>query len=104
LYASAPPPGPDSPWPNIAALFAQAGHITIGNIGHVKAAAVAADEHTVLVTLVRRDGESIQFFLERLESAIGRALHEGMCTNEIPGGHFELAGRKGRGKKNSLRS
>lgn len=91
-------------WPNIAALLARAGHITVGHIAHIKGAAVAADEHAVLVTIVHREGESIQALLERLEKAIGRALYDGLCTNEIEGGRFEIAGSKGRKKRNPLRS
>jgi hypothetical protein len=33
--------------------------------------------------LVRRKGESLPQLLERLDLAVGRALHEEICTDEI---------------------
>jgi hypothetical protein len=83
-------------WQNITALVANAGHVTIGHIAHVECAAIAADEHTVYATVVRREGESVDQLLQRLDEAIGRALHEGVYTNEVEGGHFVLATTKRR--------
>jgi hypothetical protein len=89
-------------WPNLATWLARSGHITIGRVAHVEGAAIAADEHAVLATLVRRPAESLEELLERLDRAIGLALYEGVHTNEVPGGQFMLAttGRP-KGKKPS---
>ena len=58
----------DHRWPHIAALLARTGgHITLGRIAPIEGAAVAADERAVLATLVRRDGESVHEFLQRLD-------------------------------------
>jgi len=88
------PPTPPERWPHIAALIAKNGHITFGFIPPVKDAAIAADEHSLLATLVRRPDESPDELLQRLDQAIGRAWHEGIPTNEIEGGHFMLAAPK----------
>jgi hypothetical protein len=82
----------DHRWPHIAALLARTGGvITLGRIAPIEGAAVAADERTLFATLVRRDGESVHEFLQRLDEAIGAALHAGGVTNEINGGPFRLA-------------
>jgi hypothetical protein len=78
-------------WPHITALLAKSGHITIGHIAPIEGVAIAACPHELLATVVRRPGESFEALLQRLENAVGRALNEGIATNEIEGGHFELA-------------
>jgi hypothetical protein len=88
-----PPTAPDR-WPHIAALVANNGHITFGYIPPIQGAAIAADEHSLLATIVRRPEESLDDLLQRLDQAIGRALNEGIPTNEIEGGHFMLAASK----------
>ena len=90
-------PHPDR-WPHIATLLANGGHITVGYVPPVEGAAIAADEDSLLATLVRRPEESLDDLLQRLDQAVGRALNEGIQTNEIEGGHFQLAAPK-KGKK-----
>jgi hypothetical protein len=90
------PSTPAARWQNITSLVANAGHVTIGHIAHIECAAIAADEHTVFATVVRREGESVAELLQRLDEAIGRALYEGVFTNEVEGGHFVLATTKRR--------
>lgn len=92
----------DNRWPHIAALLARTGgHITLGRIAPVEGAAVAADEQAVFATLVRRDAESVQELLQRLDEAIGAALHQSVVTNEINGGKFGLARSRIRKKRSS---
>ena len=81
--------------PNIARLLEQGGHITIGNIAPINGAAIAADEHTLLVTLLRGPDEPVEALLRRLDDAIGQALDDGKLTNEIEDGHFILASQAG---------
>jgi len=95
---SPPSEAPAARWPYITALLAKAGHITIGHIAPIEAAAVAADEHTLLATLVRRPGESVDDLLGRLDYAIGQALNHGIHANEIEGGHFVLGASRQRKK------
>ncbi len=80
------------PWPNIAELLDQpGGHISIGRMPPIEGAAIAIRDQTLLASLVRRDGESFPDLLRRLDTAIGKAVHEGAVTNEINGGRFQLA-------------
>lgn len=82
----------DSRWPHIAALLDRAGgHVMLGRIAPIEGAALAADEQALFATLVRRDGESVHELLQRLDGAIGAALHRGVVTNEINGGQLRLA-------------
>jgi hypothetical protein len=98
------PPAPPVRWPNITTLLAGPAHITLGQLAHVKGAAIAADEHTVLATVLRRKGESFEQWLLRLDQAIGQALREGVYTNEVQDGHFVLAMPKRRKKRRPTRS
>ena len=62
-------------------------------------AAVAIRDRTLLASLVRRDGESFPDLLKRLDTAIGKAVHEGTVANEINGGRFHLAASSIRKKR-----
>lgn len=55
---------------HIEALIAEGGEITIGAIGAVDGAATAADQHNALAILVRRDGETLNALLRRLDRAV----------------------------------
>lgn len=82
----------DLHWPHIAELLARSGGtITLGRIAPIEAAAIAIDEQTLFASLVRREGESVNQLLQRLDEAIGAALHQGAITNEINDGNFRLA-------------
>jgi hypothetical protein len=79
-------------WPNITELLDQAGgHISIGRMPPIEGAAVAVNDQTLVAGLIRRNGETFSDLLQRLDTAIGKALHEGVTTNEINGGRFRLA-------------
>lgn len=81
----------DPRWPHIAALLARTGgSITLGHIAPIEGAAIAFDEQTLFASLVRRDGESIDVLLQRLDAAIGAVLQGGALTNEINNGAFRL--------------
>jgi hypothetical protein len=67
---------------NIAELIRH-GQITVGVIRPIGCVAIANDAHQNLAMLVRRKGESLPQLLERLDLAVGRALHEEICTDEI---------------------
>jgi hypothetical protein len=85
-------PKDKGPWPHISALLdSPEGHITLGHMPPIKGAAIAVNNQTLLVSLVRRPEECFAEFLQRLDEAIGRAFHDGTVTNEINGGRFRLA-------------
>jgi hypothetical protein len=68
---------------NIEALIDDGGEITVGAIGPVECAATAADGHNALAMLVRRDGETLNALLKRLDKAIARFNETGEPTDEI---------------------
>ncbi|MBS0451909.1 MAG: hypothetical protein JSS14_11400 [Proteobacteria bacterium] len=68
---------------NIEALIEDGGDITIGSIGNIECAATAADSHNTLAMLVRREGETINALLKRLDRAIGRYYETDEPTDEI---------------------
>lgn len=86
------PTDSDDRWPHIATLLASpGGHIMLGRVAPIEGAAVAVNDQALLATLVRRDDESVRALLQRLDEALGKALHQGVVTNEINGGRFRLA-------------
>ena len=64
---------------NVGALIADGGDITVGPFGLNDCAATAVDGHNALAMLVRRDGETLNALIERLDRAIARYLE----TDEI---------------------
>lgn len=72
--------------PNIEFLIDGNGDITIGAVGPIPCAATAADEASSLAMLVRRDGESLEQLLLRLDLAIEMATEEQIFIDEINNG------------------
>ena len=72
--------------PNIESLIDGDGDVTIGRVGPIACAATAADEHHSLAMLVRREGETLEQLLMRLEAAIEKALEEEIFIDEINNG------------------
>ena len=68
---------------NIEALIDDGGDITVGAIGPIECAATAADGHNALAMLVRREGETLNALLKRLDKAIERFYETGEPTDEI---------------------
>lgn len=68
---------------NIEALIEDGGEITVGAMACVECAATAADGHNALAMLVRRDGETLNALLRRLDRAIARYYDTGETTDEI---------------------
>lgn len=61
------------------------GQITLGRIGPIACAAVAADGSNMLAALVRRKGETLNELLARLDDAIDQAVNEDIFVDEING-------------------
>jgi hypothetical protein len=59
------------------------GQITLGEIPPIQRAALAAQGKKVRVALVGRDGETIAQLLERLDSALGKAMAEDAVIDEV---------------------
>ena len=67
---------------HIEALIEDGGEITVGALGP-ECAATAADGHNTLAMLVRRNGETFNALLRRLDKAIARYYDTGQGTDEI---------------------
>lgn len=86
--SAAPQRGASTPWPTIEEfLDSEEGEITLGALNHssLRYTAVASDEHTMLVALVRGPGETLHQLLDRLEQALGPALEDQIYVDEING-------------------
>lgn len=68
---------------NIEALIADGGDITIGAIYPIECAASAADKHNTVVMLVRRENETLNALLKRLDKAIGKFYDNDEIVDEI---------------------
>ncbi|MBA3588093.1 hypothetical protein [Methylibium sp.] len=70
---------------NIEALINDGGEITLGAIGGIDCAATVADGHNSLAMLVRREGETLNALLRRLDKAIAAVRDGGDPVDEING-------------------
>jgi hypothetical protein len=70
---------------NIHALVSDGGDITIGGIYPIKCAATAADSHNTVAAIVRRDGETLNALLKRLDKAVGRFYEHDEIIDDVNG-------------------
>jgi hypothetical protein len=70
---------------NIETLIEDGGEITLGAVHPIDCAATAADGHNTVAMLVRRDGETLNALLKRLDRAIGMFYDDGEVIDEING-------------------
>ena len=75
---------------NIEALIEYGGEITLGVRPPHECAATAADGSNCLAMLVRRDGESLNALLKRLDKAIGLAWSNDVFIDEVNDGESDL--------------
>jgi len=75
---------------NIEALIDDGGEITLGALPPHECAAAAADGSNCLAMLVRRDGESLNALLKRLDKAIGLAWSGDLFIDEVNDGESDL--------------
>ena len=69
---------------NIVELIESDGQITLGHVHPVRnCVATATDEAQCLAMLVRRDGETLDDLLQRLDAAIADAYENGTFADEI---------------------
>jgi hypothetical protein len=74
-----------SAWPHLENLVTHGGQVTIGKIHPIECAAIAGNGKKMLAALLRRDGESLAEFLQRLEQAVEEAQTSARVTIEIKG-------------------
>lgn len=72
-------------WKNLDFLIRGHGDVTLGRVGPVRSAAVAADGDQMLAALVRRPGESLEDLLTRLDEALERNWENEEFIDEING-------------------
>lgn len=70
---------------NVETLIDEGGDISIGPVPPLLCVAAASDGHNCLAMLVRRDGESLQALLKRLDKAIAMAWSDDQFTDEVNG-------------------
>jgi hypothetical protein len=75
---------------NIEALVDEGGEITLGALPPHECAATAADGSNCLAMLVRRNGESLNALLKRLDKAIGLAWANDVFIDEVNDGESDL--------------
>ena len=75
---------------NIDVLIEDGGTISIGPVDPVECAATASDAHNCLAMLVRRDGETFNALLKRLDKAIGMAWSDDLFIDEVNDGESDL--------------
>ena len=75
---------------NIESLIEDGGEITLGALPPHECAATAADGSNCLAILVRRDGESLNALLKRLDKAIGLAWSNDEFIDEVNDGESDL--------------
>ena len=76
-------PTPQVPWPNLETLLAEGSNLSLGQIVPIRCAAIAADEHTMLVAIVRQPNESFVELLNRLDRALGEVNATGIAVDDI---------------------
>ena len=74
------------PTQNIETLIEEGGEITLGQLPPFDCVATAADESNCLAMLVRRDGETLNQLMRRLDKAIHLAWTDDWFTDEVNGG------------------
>jgi hypothetical protein len=72
--------------PNIEYLIDGNGDITVGGIASIPCAATAVDGTQCLAMLVRRDGETLEQLLIRLDRAIEMAEENEIFIDEVNNG------------------
>ena len=75
---------------HIEALIEEGGEITLGALPPHECAATAADGSNCLAMLVRRDGESLNTLLKRLDKTIGLAWSNDVFIDEVNDGESNL--------------
>lgn len=73
----------DALCPALEALIGDGGQITLGAVGPVRNAAIAAMPTGMLAALVRRKGETLPQILQRLDAALVQAVLENRVINEM---------------------
>jgi hypothetical protein len=69
--------------PALEALICDGGQVTLGAVGSIPNAAIAAMPNGMLAGLVRRKGETLPQILQRLDAALVQAVSENRVISEL---------------------
>jgi hypothetical protein len=86
-------------WPQLAALAGRGGHIVFGYVAPIHGVAVATEGTRVYATLLRRDGETFDQLLARLDASIGESVRTGAPVSELPGAEFVMGSTRERPRR-----
>jgi hypothetical protein len=86
-------------WPHLAALAGRGGHIVFGYVAPIHGVAVATEGTRVHATLLRREGETFDQLLARLDTVISESMRMGAPVNELPGAEFVMGSTRDRPRK-----
>ena len=70
---------------NIETLIDEGGDISIGPVGSINCVAADTDGANCLAMLVRRDSETLDALMKRLDKAVGLAWSDDLFTDEVNG-------------------
>jgi hypothetical protein len=90
-------------WPHLAALAGRGGHIVFGYVAPIEEVAVATEGTRVHATLLRREGETFDQVLARLDAAIGESMRTGTPVNELAGAEFVMGSTRERPRRRGRR-
>lgn len=76
-------PPPSGPWGALQALMDDGGQITLGAISGIPAAAVASMPKGMMAGLMRREGESWEALLLRLNEAVMQSVVENRVISDL---------------------
>jgi hypothetical protein len=86
-------------WPQLAALAGRGGHIVFGYVAPIQGVAVATEGTRVHATLLRREGETFDQLVGRLDAAIGESIRTGAAVNDLPGAEFVMGSTRKRPRR-----
>lgn len=76
-------PPPSGPWGALQALMDDGGQITLGAVDAIPAAAIASMPQGMLAGLMRRNGESWNDLLLRLDAAVVQSIVENRVIGDL---------------------
>jgi len=76
-------PPPSGPWGALQALMDDSGQVTMGAVDAIPAAAIASMPQGMLAGLMRRNGESWNELLLRLDEAVMQSVVENRVISDL---------------------
>jgi len=90
-------------WPHLAAFGRSGWAYRVWVRGAHRRVAVATESTRVHATLLRREGETFDQVLARLDAAIGESMRTGIAVNELAGAEFVMGSTRERPRRRGRR-